>query len=233
MKKILLLTLITIAYSCSSGGSSDDGPGEPTVELPEAANLVFPDNNQECNEGVSLNAFQSQVTFQWNASANTTIYDLVIKNIATDLTTTLSSNTTEKTVSINKGTPYSWYVVSKSNATPETAQSETWKFYNAGDATQNYAPFPAELVGPSMGANLTGTNNITLEWTGSDVDNDITGYDVYFDTVNPPATQIGTDQTEMTSDVSVAAGNTYYWMIITKDAEGNNSESPVFEFRVD
>ena len=232
MKKILLLTLITIGYSCSSGGS-DDGPGEPPVVLPEAANLVFPDDNQECNEGVSINAFQSQVTFQWQAAANTTIYDLVIKNLDTDLTTTLSSNTTEKTVSINKATPYSWYVVSKSSATPETAQSATWKFYNAGDATQNYAPFPAELVGPLMGANLTGITSITLEWIGSDVDGDIIGYDVYFDTVNPPVNQVGTDQTEMTNNVNVSGGNTYYWKVITKDNEGNNSESPVFQFRVD
>ena len=232
MKKIFILTLITVLYGCSSG-SSDDGPTEPPVQLPVAVNLVFPDNNQECNEGVSLNATQSQVTFQWDASANTTSYDLVFKNLDTDVTTTVSSITTEETITINKATPYSWYVVSKSNLTPETAQSVTWKFYNAGDATQNYAPFPAELVAPTMGANLTGVTNITLEWAGSDVDDDITGYDVYFDTVNPPTTQIETDQIAMTSDVSVSAGNTYYWKVITKDAEGNNSESPVFEFKVD
>ena len=225
MKKIFIILIITVFYSCSS---SDDGPS-----LPEVVSLIFPENNQECNEGISLNATQSQVTFQWNTSANTTTYDLVIKNLDTDATTTISSLNNAATVTINKATPYSWYVVSKSDLTPETAQSETWKFYNAGDATQNYAPFPAELVGPTMGANLTGITTITLEWLGSDVDNDITGYDVYFDTVSPPTTQVGTDQTQMTNNVSVSAGNTYYWKIITKDAEGNNSESPVFEFRVD
>jgi hypothetical protein len=228
MKKILILTLITVLlYSCSKGGS-DDGPS-----FPEVVNLVFPDNNQECNEGISVNATQSQVTFQWNASANTTTYDLVIKNLDTDATTTINSVTTEATVTINKATPYSWHVVSKSDETPETAQSATWKFYNAGDAIQNYAPFPAELVAPTMGANLTGITSVTLEWSGSDVDNDIIGYDVYFDTVTPPSTQVSTDQTEKTNDVSVSAGNIYYWKVITKDAEGNNSESPIFEFRVD
>ena len=233
MKKIFTILTLMALVSCSKGGSSDDGPTEPPVIAPSAANLIFPENNQECNEGTQISAAQSSVTFQWEASANTDSYEIHVKNLDTDVTTTLTSFEPEKAITINKATPYSWYVISKSSSSAQTAQSATWKFYNAGEAVLNYAPFPADLVAPSMGANLSGVASVTLEWDGSDVDNDIVGYDVYFDTVTPPTTLIGADQTEMTKDVDVTAGNTYYWKIITKDSAGNNSETNVFEFKVD
>jgi len=33
-------------------------------------------------------------------------------------------------------------------------------------------------------------------------------------------------------DVDVVSGNIYYWKVITIDVVGNNSESEVFQFRV-
>lgn len=233
MKKTLAILILTLLFNCSKGGSSDDGPITPPVNAPSAANLIFPANNQECNEGTPISANQTSINFEWEASDNTDSYEINVKNLDTDMTSKLTSTVPEKTITLNKATPYSWYVVSKSNSTQETAQSATWKFYNAGDAIQNYAPFPADLIAPTMGANLSGVTSVTLEWSGSDVDNDIVGYDVYFDTTTPPTTQIGTDQSETTKSVDVTAGNTYYWKIITKDSEGNNSETTVFQFKVD
>ncbi|NOY47023.1 MAG: hypothetical protein GXO84_02200, partial [Chlorobi bacterium] len=139
----------------------------------------------------------------------------------------------EKAITINKATPYSWYVISKSLTEIETAQSAIWKFYNAGDPVESFAPFPADLIAPTMGANLNGITTVTLEWSGSDIDNDITGYDVFIDTTSPPTTQLGSNQTETTIDATVVAGNVYYWRVITTDSQGNNSESEIFSFRVD
>ncbi len=233
MKNIFTILVLITFISCSKGGSSDDGPTEPPIVAPSAANLIFPENNQECNQGTQISAAQTAVDFQWEASANTDSYEIHVKNLDTDITSTLTSFEPEKTITINKATPYSWYVVSKSTTSQETAQSATWKFYNAGEAILNYAPFPADLIAPSMGANLSGVTSVVLEWNGSDVDNDIEGYDVYFDTFTPPTTLIGADQTEMTTSVDVTAGNTYYWKIITKDSAGNNSETTIFQFKVD
>ncbi len=234
MKKlsILFITLILL-FNCSSG--SDDGGATPPLvaQPPTAATLTFPDNNQECTTGIEINATQSSVTFTWNVSSNTDSYDLVLKNLDLSTISTFSSSTNQIGITLLKGTPYSWYVVSKSNSVTQTATSATWKFYNAGDPVQSFPPFPADLVAPNMGANLTGVTMVTLEWSGSDIDNDIVSYDIYFDTTSSPTTQLGSNQTETTIEATVTAGNAYYWRVITTDSEGNNSESEIFEFRVD
>jgi len=232
MKKFIIILALTLLYNCST--SSDGGGTTPPVpQAPAIAVLTFPDNNQECNQGIEVNATQSSVTFTWNTSANTDSYDIVLKNLDTGISMTLSSTTNEKTITINKATPYSWYVVSKSTTSTETAQSAIWKFYNSGDPVESYAPFPVDLIAPLMGANLNGVTVVTLEWSGSDIDNDITGYDIFIDTSSLPTTQLGGNQTETTIDATVAAGNVYYWRVITTDSQGNNSESEIFSFRVD
>jgi len=225
MKKFSVIFILLLLFNCSSENSGST--------IPTPAALTFPDNNKECTTGIEVNATQSSVTFKWSASANTDSYDIIIKNLDTNSSLTFSSTTNEKAITINKATPYSWYVISKSTTEIETAQSETWKFYNAGDGVQSYAPFPAELIAPAMGSNLTGVTTVTLEWLGSDVDNDISGYDIFIDTTSPPTTQLGGNQTETTIDAAVTAGNVYYWRVVTTDSEGNNSESEIFSFRVD
>ncbi len=224
MKKISFILIVLLTISCSK----DDGGNQNPV----AASLIFPDNNQECNQGVEVSPSQSSVTFRWTASVNTDSYDVFVKNLNTQSTTSHSSITNELAITINKGTPYSWHVISKKANILETAQSETWKFYNAGDPLESYVPFPADLLFPAMGATLTGITTQNLSWTGSDIDNDIVSYDVYFDTVNPPIILVGnTANTNM--DVTVAAVNTYYWRVVTIDSQGNNSQSEIFEFRVE
>jgi len=55
---------------------------------------------------------------------------------------------------------------------------------------------------------------------------------VYFGTDNPPMNSL--DQiTNSSIDITVATGNTYYWMVETIDEANNISESEVFWFRVD
>ncbi len=224
MKKISILFILLLLLNCSK--DNDD-----KITGPSAAALIFPDNNQECNQGTSINATLSSVTFTWTASTNADTYDIIIKNLETGASNTETSITTEKAITINKGTAYSWYVISKNTDTGETTQSQTWKFYNAGDSIEFYTPFPAELVSPAMGSSLTGITSQTLSWQGSDIDNDIANYDVYFGTVNPP-TDLEGNTAAMTMDVTVSAGNTYYWRVVTIDNEGNTSQSEVFQFKI-
>lgn len=225
MKKISIILIVLITLGCSK-----DNGGNPN---PVATSLIFPDNNQECNQGVDVSGTnQSTVTFRWSVSVNTDSYDVVVKNLEAQTTSTHTSLTNELPIAIEKGTPYSWYVISKKTDIIETAQSSIWKFYNAGDPVETYAPFPADLVSPTMGSILTGVTSQTLSWTGGDIDNDIVSYDVYFDTTSPP-TMLDGNTTSTTIDVTVSASNTYYWRVVTKDSQGNSSQSEIFEFRVE
>ncbi|MEO6632466.1 MAG: hypothetical protein ABIN13_12105 [Mucilaginibacter sp.] len=147
--------------------------------------------------------------------------------------TVFSSSTNQVTATLLRNTPYSWYVVSKSTTTTVTAQSDTWKFYLAGAGVTSYSPFPATITAPIFGLNLSaGTTAVNLTWTGSDVDNDLATYDVYFGTAsNPPLLKSGVTNMFLNA-VPLTAGNTYYWKVITKDSQSNTSDSGVYKFKV-
>lgn len=220
---------VLLLFGC---GGNDDGPAEPVPVPPTAAVLSAPAKDEVCLNGNSINEIQSEVAFIWEASPNTDSYNLVVQNLMTDQISTYNTTTPTQSVTLNKGEPYSWYVLSKANNINETAQSATWKFYLAGDGQVSYAPFPAEVVFPDMGSSISSVNGtLTLAWKGSDADNDISGYDVLFDTVDPPISVIGTTSNEV-YEVAVASGGIYYWQVTTKDEKGNTSTSEVFQFRV-
>ena len=223
--------LLLLILSC--GGSDDPAPGPDPDPVPDpsAATLTFPDNNSECNEGVVQNATQSEVTFQWTASQNTDSYQLHIRNLNTNMEQVLDAATNELAVTLLRGTPYEWFVVSEANGTSATASSATWKFYNEGPGVENYAPFPADVVAPARGSTVT-AGDIDLEWTGSDVDDDIVDYEILFGTDAVPTASIGTTaNTTMTT--AVVAGELYYWQVITSDSAGNTSTSDIFDFRAE
>jgi hypothetical protein len=224
MKKISIILTLLLIVSCSK----DEGNPNPSV-----TSLIFPDNNQECNQGIDVSGTnQSTVTFRWTASTKTDSYDVLVKNLNTQSIASHNSLTNELPINIEKGTPFSWYVISKNMEVLETAQSDTWKFYNAGDPIASYAPFPADLISPAMASTLVGVTTQNLSWSGSDIDNDIVSYDVFIDTVNPPLMLAG-NTASSNLDVSVNTGNTYYWRVVTKDSQGNNSQSEIFQFRVE
>ncbi|NJB72852.1 hypothetical protein GGR42_003350 [Saonia flava] len=235
MKHIYKIGFLAVFFllSCGGGGSEGDDtpPPPPPVPDPSAATLVFPQNNTECNEGTILNDTQSEVTFEWNASQNTDSYEVNITNLNTSSTQKVTATGTETAVTIARGTPYEWFVVSKANGTNVTATSSNAKFYNQGPGIENYAPFPADVVNPERGTTLATTTSVALEWIGSDVDDDIEEYEVLFGTDETPTVSLGT-VTETIIDANVASGGVYYWRVITTDSQGNTSQSEIFEFRV-
>jgi len=225
-----------LAFNASCGGSGDGGddpdPEPIPVAVPSSATLVFPEDNSECNEGEIISDTQSRVLFQWNASQNTDSYQVNLTNLNTNSTALTNSTTNQAEITLLRGVPYEWFVVSRANGTNETASSPVWRFYNAGPGITNYAPFPAEAVSPGRGATISATSTVVLEWTGSDIDNDIVSYNLYFGTADPPAL-LESAVTDTTFEVSVASGQTYYWQVETEDSAGNQTLSEGFNFRVE
>lgn len=226
IRNIIRLSILALLVSC--GG--DDGPPPP----PEGALLVFPEENSECTTGTDINQTSTQITFRWMASDNTDTYTLSVVNLDTNVPQNISTATTSASLTITKGTPFAWTVTSRNSESDQVASSETWLFYNAGSQT-TYAPFPAQLVNPTSGSTVQMdiANEVLLEWSGADVDNDIEFFEVFFSETDPPTTSVGiTNSSTMEIPVGVSSGTVYYWKVITTDLEGNTSDSGVFDFKV-
>jgi hypothetical protein len=225
----ILLSFLII--SCGGSGGSDPEPEPPVViPPPSAATLIFPDNNTECNEGTVISDNQSSVTFRWTDAQNADSYQLTVRNLNNNTSASSTANSNSATVTLLRGTPYEWFVVSRAVGTNETGTSSTWRFYNQGPGIENYAPFPASVVAPARGSTVGAGANITLEWEGGDIDNDILEYEVYLDNNETPVTLAGTTS-DTSLEVSLTSGLTYYWQVITRDQEGNTSRSEIFEFK--
>jgi len=201
------------------------------VPDPGQATLTFPAKNSACTTGVLISATESSITFTWNSSAGTDSYELNIKNLVTGTTATHTSPTNQLPVILPRNTPFSWFITSKSNRSTATAQSETWKFYNAGPGTTSHPPFPADNLSPSFGQALPATTGaVNLTWASSDPDTDIVAYDVYFGTSATPGVYKSAIADKFLNSVPIKPGTTYYWKVITKDLQGNTSDSGNYQF---
>ncbi|HEY8958605.1 hypothetical protein [Chitinophaga sp.] len=223
MKKIVFLSLIISLNSCSKKDNVPD-PGKAT--------LVFPEQNAACTTGSVISDTESSITFTWNASDHTDSYVLNIKNLLTQQVTSREVITNKATVTLLRNVPYSWFVKSMSSGNSASTESNIWKFYNSGPGVTSYAPFPAAIVSPTFGQNITASNTVNLKWAGSDVDNDITAYSVYFGTNATPALLKDNVTDMFLNDVPVNSNMVYYWKIITHDGKGNTSDSGTFQFKV-
>jgi len=225
MRTIILLLFSVLVIGCKKKSSP---------KPPEVATLVFPNKNSECTTGRDLNETTSEIEFRWMASDHTESYELRVTNLNTNITQTIIALNISAKLPIAKGEPFSWIVRSRNTKVSETTFSEAWNFYNAGYQT-TYAPFPAEVITPKNGTSIFKdiNNEVTLEWTGSDIENDIDGYELYFSTSTPPETLIASPSLDENSEkVSAISNTTYYWKVITKDSEGNSSDSGIFTFKV-
>ena len=139
---------------------------------PGVANLISPVDKETCLDGVSINDTQSNVNFVWGTATGALSYELEIANLLTQSTQVFTSDTNELSIALSKAEPYSWLVRSVGETGTTPSVSDPWKFYLAGDAVVNYAPFPAELITPRSGANTTPdiNNLVILRWTADDVD---------------------------------------------------------------
>ena len=220
-----------LVFGCSKS-PVDEGDENPDVIGNEGdtdgVKLYFPQENMLCNIGSNVTPTQSTVYFEWEANGADN-YKITVENLFTG--TIIEGETTLDIIPfvLQRATPYKWFV--KSCKGSISKQSATWQFYNSGPGEQSYAPFPAVIVAPDMAASLPSTNTVTLQWSGSDVDNDIASYDVYFGTSASPNIS-NANVTSNSISLNVSSNTIYYWKIITKDALGNTSDSGLYQFRV-
>ena len=225
MKNIFILFVLSLLV-CTCKKKESPKP-------PQAALLTFPLKNSECTTGVDLNATTSRVEFTWQASKHTDSYELRVTNTASNITQTVSTSGLFAQLPLEKGAPYSWSVISRNEETENIASSAVWQFYNAGFAI-SYAPFPAEVVHPESGSSIIKdiNNEVELEWLGADIDGDIIGYEVYFGSSTPPGELVASPSVSVQrTKVNVISNTIYYWKVLSKDSEGNTSDSGIFTFK--
>ena len=228
--KILLISVFLFLLTASC--SKDNNSKENVKVTPTQIQLIFPENVSECIEGSIISATQSEVVFKWGQLENTDTYEVHITNILLSETRTYSTQNTQLPITIERGTPYSWYISSPNN--PVSLPSDTWSFYNSGNQKEYYIPFPAQNIQPENGTILTpNQNSVILEWIGNDLDSDILEYDVYFGETTPPTLYQEKLNKNSISIVSLTSGKKYHWRITTRDALGNESNSNIFTFEVE
>lgn len=235
MKYLGILWISLLTFACSKG-SETITPAVVVVPPPTAAALTLPANNTVCYEGKNTYFTTADVEFSWSTAKDTEIYDLVVTNLNTLTNTTKSVNSENKaTVTLVRGTPYRWQVISKSNKSKETASSEVWKFYLAGDGASTFAPFPAVMIAPASGASVTANaGKVNLIWSGADPDSKVLSYEIYMDTdqakvLNRQVAPSATSSSNLW--VTVKSGTVYYWSVKSSDGVLSSYTIP-YSFRV-
>ena len=233
MKRVIIIISAMLLAACG-GGNKNNNPTPTPPSPPTAASLSAPAQNQVCTTGTIISTTQSSIAFTWTAGSNTNSYTLIVKNLLTKDSTSTTTTLPTATLTLLRGVPYSWYVVSSSTQTTTTAKSDIWKFYNSGAGTISYPPYPATITAPTFAQSVTATGGkVNLTWTGSIAPpSTIAGYDVYFGTTTTPA-KVATNITDMfLNNQSVTSGTTYYWKVITKNQNGDTSDSGLYQFKV-
>ncbi|SNR67127.1 hypothetical protein SAMN04488009_3092 [Maribacter sedimenticola] len=223
MRKSLFFLLIATCFSCGVDLDVLDILGtDQTIAL------TFPENDSECTEGTIVSDTQSELVFKWLDENNSSPYTVHLTNVLAASTETYDSNEQELAIILDRGVVYSWFVTGKLNTS-----SETWNFYNAGPGVASTIPLPAIAISPVSGATISQTSTaVNLIWQSEDEDNDIIGHDLYFGETDDPEI-FAADILETRFDaIEVTSGKVYYWKVVTKDSNGNESTSPIFTFTV-
>jgi len=223
-RQAYLLILICL---CSCGKETPPGP-------PAVTSLVFPTQNLDCTQGDLLNAATRIIPFQWNVAKDAESYELQVTQLSSGQITRQTTLLNSLEIPLKMGEAYAWKVVAANTKVLESTPSALWYFFNAGAQT-THAPFPATALSPLSGSQLAMPlgGQLSLRWSGADIDNDIARYSLLIGSQNPP-TDIqnlsSPTTTQFTQDV--IEGQTYYWQIITEDQAGNKTPSPVFDFKI-
>ena len=212
IKKCKILFASILIFSCKE-----------SIPEPEQVTLINPENNNTCLFSNS-NANFGDVEFSWTEAKHTDNYDLIIENQLTNLKNSRTINQTFARVTLERGAPYSWYVVSKSESTENIALSETRNFYLEGPSQLTHIPFPAKLISPLNESIINSGVIVTFQWEGYDLDGDIDNYDLIIENTSN-GEEIKYEKIESQNfEVELQIGNIYSWKITTRD-KGNNLSS--------
>jgi hypothetical protein len=227
---IALICLVLVTACSKSGGSGGDSQplGWPT--------LISPQNNTACFTGVPVDSNHASITFSWQAATNAATYDLVVTNLNDAKQTNYFVTGTSTDVVLIRAQPYSWNVWAKSeDKTADSTGTGAWRFYVAGTPETIYAPFPAIIIEPLNNAIVPSSGGpssaVLLEWSGSDISNDIAYYTIYLDNTNA-STKVIPSTTSESATLTLEAQQTYYWRVVTTDSQGNTSDSGIYTFTI-
>lgn len=222
MKKINLLLVIGVLITACSKSDGDENKAPSIVK-----SLLYPTNNLLCTD--------STIEFEWASSLDPDgdgiSYLLEIsQNISfSSIDQSFTVNTNSKSVTLEKGVLYYWRVKAIDIQGLGSDYSQIYQFYTEGEGITNHLPFSPEVVAPDLNT-IVSEASISLQWSCSDLDNDPLSYDVYFDTVNPPAIKVEENQSANSLNVSLNASTTYFWQIIAKDDKGGASIGQIWSF---
>lgn len=227
MRKVASLMMIALFLgNCSADSDLAEILG-PSISI----NLTFPENLSECTEGTLVSETESELTFLWEGIDRVQTYKMTLTNLNTFNIQEFESDEPQLNVILKRATPYSWSISSASS--PNKIRSETWSFYNEGPGSESFVPSPATAISPASGASISATaTTVNLRWNAEDPDEDIVEYDLYFGEDNDPPLFESDLENDQFLGIPVEAGKTYYWKVITKDSQGNESISPIFSFTV-
>lgn len=225
MKRIILLYSIVLTItSCGIDSESVDVyVDEKSIEL------VYPESGTEVRQGNPIADGQSELVLKWKDLNEAMNYQLHLIEMPNSKTSIVDSDTTETSVVLKNGTLYKWFI-----SVPTTRRfSEIASFKYVGPESGSLAPMPATAISPISGASISSTSTtVNLRWNSEDPDDNIIGYDLFFgEQSNPPLLFSDVEENNM-NGIPVEEGKVYYWKIITKDANGNESISDIFNFSV-
>ena len=129
-----------LAYTVSAALLIACGSNEEVPLEPQSFDLVFPQNNSLCLDGIVQNDLQSEVRFDWTSSKYAAGYELTVVNLNTNESSTYSSDDTREGVVLNHYEPYTWKVTALGENNAMSLESETWKSHLAGEGETSYAP---------------------------------------------------------------------------------------------
>ncbi len=228
MKKYLYIAIIgMVIWSCGGG---DDPPPTPENKAPSTPVQVYPANNDLC--------IDNAVNFQWNASTDpnndaiTYTIEVAKTNSFSPIIHTETTSSTSKSISLEKGVAFYWRITAKDSKGLSSPVSSSNGFYTEGIGVSNYVPFSPEIVAPTLGETVQ-TTTANLQWTASDVDNDVLTYDVYFGTANPPASAVTSQSATSYTTPALTASTTYYWKVVVKDGKGGQTIGQIWNFKTD
>lgn len=199
---------------------------------PESALLLGPENNNNCTTAIRVSDQQSQVNFSWQESLHTDEYELVVRDILTNVDQKKLTLRFSSSIVLESEKQYSWWVNSKSLQTENIAKSQVWTFYIEGIPTSSHFPFPAKLVSPENNTQVSLENGVlTLRWEAVDLDNDVVDYDVYLGP-DPDDLELAVEKLTTNSiSVTLIPDRYYFWKVATRDKKGNVSNSDIGVFR--
>lgn len=135
------------------------------------------------------------------------------------------------TENLSYSSKYYWQVLVRDARGLTNVESPIWSFTTGSRVNQ--APNQPIAVTPASGS--TGiTVRPVFSWSGGDPDDEAVVYDLYLDTVSPPAVIKAQNSTvtNWTPLVDLEFGRQYYWKVVARDPAGNETSSAVYSFYV-